>query len=112
MSTTTTDTTDPERQRLYAVEKQLRTEMALLYPTQELMMKYEKLYILANDNIMHHAYPNINEYREYFNKIKHARPDIVPIGVNEDSTRAFYDWNQYFLVRKPIDYWVSAFFKH
>ena len=97
--------------RLCNVQKELHDEMALLTPTLELTMKYEKLYILASDNIMHHCVPDVDEYRVRFRNSAHNRPRIVPIGGGEDPTRAFYDWDDYFFGRKFENYCVSSYFK-
>ena len=130
MSTPTTETPEQlawriEEWRLYGIHKQMRDEMALLPRTDELMKHYEKKYTDAHDDIMRHCHPSMIEtlmaQRELIDNTNGSR-DYEINRVNESIVRLLKrqraireprkasDWDIYFSIRKPEQYFVNVYF--
>ena len=114
-----------EMNRLCDIERRLRDEMALLPRTDELMKHYEKIYTEANDNIRRHNYPgmiealiaqrelidNTNGSRDY--EIKNLDDSIARLLKEQraiSAGRKDSDWDIYFSIRKPEQYFVNLYF--
>ena len=114
-----------EHKRLYDIDNQLRDEMALLPRTDELMKHYEKIYTESDDNIRRHHYPsqiealiaqrelidNTNGSRDY--EINRCDESIASLRQQQraiSAGRKDSDWDIYFSIRKPEEYFVNVYF--